>query len=163
MGHEYRMLGFAVIIILYVVIGIMAALGTIWINRKFLLGKREQIFYAVCLIAVAAIYLAFAGYFEADNSWRVETAAVAAFAALGLLGIRLPFALIIGYSLHGLWDLVHELQGHGVHSGFELDQLTAIPLAYGFFCAAYDFSVAVYFYLRRDDWNATWRTVPRAR
>jgi hypothetical protein len=50
--------------------------------------------------------------------------------------------------------MVHELQMHGGRSGFEPGQLTSIPLAYGFFCAAFDLSMAVYFYRRRAEWNA---------
>jgi hypothetical protein len=71
---------------------------------------------------------------------------------------RLPFALIVGYSLHGLWDLLHELQAHGAYSAFEPGKLTAIPLAYGFFCAAFDFSMAAYFYTRRAALSAAWNT-----
>jgi hypothetical protein len=78
-----------------------------------------------------------------------------------LLGVRLPFALIVGYCLHGLWDLLHELQAHGAASVLEPGKLTAIPLAYGFFCAAYDFSVAVYFYRRRAEWNDAWKSKQR--
>ena len=70
MGHGYKMLGFAVIIVLYVVVGVMAALGTIWINRKFLTGKQEQIFYGIFMIGMAAFYLAFTAYFDADTAWR---------------------------------------------------------------------------------------------
>lgn len=55
------------------------------------------------------------------SSWR--------FVAIGLLGMRLPVAVIVGYSLHGLWDLLHELQAHGAYSAFQPGQLTAIPLA----------------------------------
>jgi hypothetical protein len=64
---------------------------------------------------------------------------VVAFVAIALPGALLPFALIVGYSLHGLWDLLHELQAHGAYSAFEPGQLTPIPLAYGVFCAAFDF------------------------
>jgi hypothetical protein len=154
------MLGFAVIVILYLVIGVMAALGTIWINRRVFAGKAEQIFYAIFLIAVAAFYLSFAAYFEAATAWRVETLAVLVFVAIALLGVRLPFALIVGYPMHGLWDLLHEFQAHGVYSGFDPGQLTAIPLAYGIFCAAYDFSMAVYFYGRRAEWSGAWKSAP---
>jgi hypothetical protein len=84
----------------------------------------------------------------------LETAVVFAFAAIALLGMRLPVALIVGYSLHGLWDLLHELQAHGAHSGFEPGQLTAIPLAYGVFCAAFDFCMGAYLYTRRAEWSA---------
>ena len=158
MGHGYSMLGFVVIMILYAVIGLMAAAGTISITRKLLAPKTEQIFYAMFLIMVAAFYLAFAAYFGVASAWRVETAVVMAFVVIGLLGVRLPFALIVGYSLHGLWDLLHELQAHGAYAAFEPGQLTAIPLAYGIFCAVFDFCMAAYFYTRRAEWSAAWNT-----
>ena len=160
MSHGYSMLGFGVILILYAVIGLMASAGTISIARKIFSPKAEQIFYAIFLIMIAAFYLAFTAYFGVATAWRVETAAVVAFAVLGLLGMRLPFALIVGYPLHGLWDLLHELQAHGACSAFDPGRLTAIPLAYGVFCAAFDFCVGVYFYTRRAAWSAAWKTAP---
>jgi hypothetical protein len=45
-------------------------------------------------------------------------------ANFGAIREVLPFALIVGYSLHGLWDLLHELQAHGAYSVFEPGQLT---------------------------------------
>ena len=147
------MFGFVVIAILYIVIGIMAAMGTISIFRKILTPKSEQIVYGVFLIIVAALYLAFAAYFGAATAWQLEATAVVAFAAIGLLGMRLPFALIVGYCAHALWDMLHEIHAHGSHPVFE-SGLTAIPLAYGFFCAAFDFYMAAYFYRRRVDWSA---------
>jgi len=160
MSHGYSMLGYVVIVILYAVIGLMASAGTISIVRKILAPKAEQIFYAIFLILIASFYLAFTAYFGVATAWRLETAAVVAFAALGLLGTRLPFALIVGYPLHGLWDLLHELQAHGVCSAFDPGRLTAIPLAYGVFCAAFDFCMGVYFYTRRSAWSAAWKAVP---
>jgi hypothetical protein len=162
MGQGYSMLGFVVIVILYAVIGFLAATGTIFLARKFLAPKKEQIFYAVFLIMVAAFYLAFAAYFGAATAWRLETGVVLAFVAIALLGARLPFALIVGYSMHGLWDLLHELQAHGAYSAFAPGQMTAIPLAYGVFCLAFDFSVAGYFYTRRAEWSAAWKAVTRS-
>ena len=160
MDQGYTMLGFVVILILYAVIGLIAAAGAIIIARKMLPLRKEQIFYAMFLIMIAAFYLAFAAYFGMATAWRLETAVVVAFAAIGLLGVRLPFALIVGYSLHGLWDLLHELQAHGVYSAFQPGRLTAIPLAYGVFCAAFDFCMAAYCYARRAEWTAAWQTVP---
>src|SRR6266481_8208319 len=58
MDQGYRMLGFVVIVILYAVIGLMAAAGAIFIARKVLAPKAEQIFYAMFLIMIAAFYLA---------------------------------------------------------------------------------------------------------
>jgi hypothetical protein len=152
------MLGLVVILVLYAVIGLMAAVGTISVVRKIPGPRAEQIFYAVGLIMIAALYMAFTAYFRVDTAWRLETIAVVAFTALGLMGVRLPFALIVGYLLHGVWDMLHELPAHGVSSTFAAGQLTAIPLAYGVFCAAYDFYMGAYFYTRRAAWVAAWRT-----
>jgi hypothetical protein len=160
MNEGLSMLGFVVIVILYAVIGLMAATGAITIARRILTPKAEQIFYAMFLIMVASFYLAFTAYFGMATAWRLETAAVVAYAALGLLGARLPFALIAGFSLHGLWDFLHELQAHGAYSAFEPGQMTAIPLAYGVFCAVFDFYVAAYCYTRRGEWIAAWKTTP---
>ena len=157
MGQGYVMLGFVVILILYAVVGLMAALGTIYISRKMFPPKSEQIFYAMFLILIALFYLAFMAYFGAGTAWRVECTAIVAFIVLALLGMRLPSLLAMGYVLHGAWDLLHELQAHGAMSAFEPGQLTAIPLAYGVFCAAFDFLVAGYCYKRRDEWVAAWR------
>jgi len=161
MAHGYQAVGFIVIAVLYVVVGVMAATGTISIFRKILTPKAEQIFYAMFLILVALFYLAFVAYFEAATAWPLEATVVLVFAAISLLGVRLPFALIVGYSLHGIWDFLHELQLHGVYSAFQPGHLTAIPLAYGFFCAAFDFSMAVYFYRRRSAWCAAWKALSR--
>ena len=151
--------GFVVIVILYATIGLMGAAGAIFLVRKFVGPKGEQIFYGLFLILIAAFYLAFAAYFGAATAWRVEISAVVLFTAVGLFGTRLPIALIVGYPLHGLWDLLHELQAHGAWIGFQPEQLTAIPLAYGIFCLAFDFCMAWYFHTRRDEWDAA-RTAP---
>jgi hypothetical protein len=151
------MLALVVILILYAVVGLMAAIGTIVIIRRYLGPKPEQIFYAAFLIMIAGFYLAFTAYFGVATAWTVETAAVVGFAVIGLLGVRLPVALLLGYPLHGLWDLLHELQAHGAYSAFEPGRLTEIPLAYGVFCLVYDFTVAAYFYTRRAEWSAAWR------
>jgi hypothetical protein len=156
------MLAFFVIVILYAVLGFMAATGTICISRKILGPRAEQIFYAVFLVMIAAFYLVFTAYFEVAAAWRLETAVVLAFVAIGLLGLRLPSLLVAGYVLHGLWDLIHELQAHGAYSAFAPGRLTAIPLAYGILCAAFDFSIAAYIYARRAEWSAAWRAVPRS-
>ncbi len=159
MGLGHSMLAFGVIVTLYAVIGFLAAAGAIVIARKVFAPKAEQIFYAMFLIMIAALYLAFTAYFGMATAWRLETAAVVAFVTMGLVGVRLPFALIVGFPLHALWDLVHELQAHGAFVAFEPGQLTAIPLAYGVFCAVFDFSVAAYFFTRRAEWSAAWKGV----
>jgi hypothetical protein len=161
MGHGYSTLGFVVIVTLYVVIGLLAAVGTISISRKNFAPKTEQIVYAMFLILIAGFYLAFTAYFAVGTAWRLEPAVVVAFVAIGLLGVRLHFALVAGYFLHGMWDLLHELQAHGAYSAFEPGQMTAIPLAYGAFCAAFDFCMAAYCYRRRAEWSAAWKAIPQ--
>ena len=152
---QYSMLGFLVIVVLYATIGLLAAAGVISITRK--IGpKAEQVLYGLFLVIIAALYLAFVAYFGKATAWRVETAAVVFFALVGLFGVRLPIALVIGYALHGAWDLVHELQAQGAISTYYLGPLTAVPLAYGVFCAAFDVRIAAYAFKRRDEWNVAW-------
>ena len=146
----------SVIIILYVGIGLMSAAGSIAISRKLLSAKAEQIFFGLLLAPIAGFYLAFTAHFGNEEAWRLEASAVIVFAVLSILGIRIPVVLMFGYVLHGLWDLLHELR---VHAGIEIvgtSTITEIPLAYGAFCAAYDWCMAVYFYTRRGQWSAGW-------
>ena len=110
----------SVIIILYVVIGLMSAAGSVFIAKKLFSAKAEQI------------------------------------ALLSLLGVRLPVVLIIGYLVHGLWDVLHEMHAHGGVDLFSAQHATEIPLAYGAFCATYDWCMAGYFYTRWSEWSTAW-------
>ncbi len=103
----------SVIIVLYVCVGILAAAGSIFISQKLFSPKGEQIFFALFLVVIAVFYLAFAAYFGDQGAWRLEAGAVIVFAVFGILGLRLPVVLIIGYCLHGIWDVVHEIHAHG--------------------------------------------------
>jgi hypothetical protein len=149
-----------VIMALYVCIGLMAAAGSVAISQRLLSAKAEQIFFGLFLIPIAGFYLAFTAYFGSDEAWRLEAGAVAVFAILGVLGIRVTVLLILGFALHGIWDLLHELHAHagmdfGAHAG------TEIPLAYGAFCATYDWCMAAYFHTRRGQWKAAWAAQQR--
>ena len=150
----------SVIIVLYVCVGVLAAAGSIFISQKLFSAKAEQIFFALFLIAIAAFYLVFTAYFGQQRAWRMETGAVIVFAVFGVLGIRLPLVLIIGYSLHGIWDVIHEIHAHGGVSPFGGDEISQLPLAYGAFCAAYDWCMATYFCTRRHLWSAAWSGSP---
>jgi hypothetical protein len=158
---QYSMYGFLVIVVLYATIGLLAAAGTISITRKIFGPRAEQVFYGLFLVIIAAFYLAFVAYFGNTAVWRAETVAVVVFALIGLFGVRLPVALVIGYALHGAWDLVHELQAQGAISAYYLGQLTAVPLAYGVFCAAFDVYIAAYAFKRRDEWSVAWAPQPQ--
>ena len=146
----------AVILIWYVGLAALAATGTIALTRKFLSPKAEQIMFGALLVPVAAIYLAFTAYFGAHDVWHLEALAVFVFAVLGIAGMRVAALLILGYALHGAWDLVHEFRTHAEVVAGGMSRMSQIPLAYGAFCAAFDWFVAVYFYLRRARWSAAW-------
>lgn len=151
----------SVIIFLYLGIGVMSAAGSIAIARKLFSSKAEQIFFGLLLAPIAVFYLAFTAYFGADDAWRLEAIAVVLFAVLGILGIRIPVILVLGYALHGVWDLLHELHMHAGAEVSSTSTFTEIPLAYGVFCATYDWCMAGYFYTRRDQWNAAWKAPAR--
>lgn len=148
--------GFAVILVLYVSVGVMATIGSIVVSQKLFGPRAEQVFYAGFLVAIAAFYLAFTAYFGAHAAWSLESGAVLAFTALAVIGARVPMALIIGYLLHGFWDGVHELQAHSTLAAFEPGRSTDVPLAYGAFCATFDLGIAAYFWTRRKAWSAAW-------
>ena len=150
----------SVIIALYISIGLMSAAGSVAISKKVFSAKAEQIFFGLFLVPIAGFYLAFTAYFGNEGAWRLEAGAVAVFAVLGILGSRMPVVLMLGYVLHGLWDLLHELHAHAGED-FGTSTGTEIPLAYGAFCATYDWCVAAYFYTRRRQWSAAWGTQAR--
>jgi hypothetical protein len=149
-------MAFSVIIVLYVSVGFLSAAGSVCISRKLFSPKVEQTFFGLFLVAIAAFYLAFTAYFWRDEAWQLEIGGVILFAVFGLLGIRVPVVLIIGYLLHGIWDALHEIQAHGGGDLFGGRPATDLPLAYGTFCATYDWCMAAYFYTRRAQWNAAW-------
>jgi hypothetical protein len=106
-------MAFSVIMTLYASIGLLAAAGSIFLSQKLSSAKGQQIFFALFFMAIAGFYLAFTAYFGDQEAWRLEAGAVIVLAVFGILGLRLPVVLIIGYSLHGIWDVVHEIHAHG--------------------------------------------------
>jgi len=147
------LLALIAILALYGGVGLLAAIGTVTISRLRFPPRFEHIFFSLLLIPVAVMYLAFVAYFDKPAAFQLELYAVLCFTALGLAGLRLPGLLILGWSLHGAWDLVHEIAGHTSLSSGPLQSFTAIPLAYGVFCACYDFSMAAYFFTRLPAWR----------
>src|SRR5688572_30751897 len=133
--------GLVVILIWYAVIGLLATAGSVVVTQKFFPGRSEQIFYGALLVLIAGLYLAFVAYFANVSSWSTELIAVIAFSVLGIIGTRYAAVLILGYALHGIWDALHELAGHSAFPPFGSGELTAIPLAYGVFCVAFDIAI----------------------
>jgi len=156
MGETSSTIGFIVIVALFMIIGLLSVVGSIVITQKIFTPKAEQIFYGIFLTPIAGFYLAFTEYFGIETAWRLESVVVIIFCAIGLIGTRISFALILGYLLHGVWDGLHELHTHAGFSIFEPGHVTTIPLAYGVFCATYDFGMAAYFYTRHIEWDTAW-------
>jgi len=150
-------IGLIVIVALYVTMGVMSAAGSVYIAKLIFSAKLEQIFFGLFLIPIAGFYLAFTAYFGDKDAWQLEATAVAVFAVFGLVGVRVASVLIVGYLLHGLWDVVHQFNAYAGGTLLGPRQTTSVPLAYGFFCATYDFLLAAYFYTRRGQWRAAWK------
>ena len=140
------------ILLLYLGIGVLAATGTVTITRQRFSPRTEHLFFALALILIAAIYLVFVDHFQ-SAAIRVETWAVMGFAVLGLLGTRFPMLVILGYLAHGGWDLAHEVIAYSSSDLRSRLTLTPIPLAYGAFCAAFDWCIAGYVHGRRHQWR----------
>ncbi|HEY7441096.1 MAG TPA: DUF6010 family protein [Vicinamibacterales bacterium] len=147
-------IGLIVIVVLYIAIGVMSAAGSVYISKSILSPRGEQIFFGLFLIPIAGFYLAFAAHFGDQDAWPLESMAVMVFAVFGVVGIRVPLVLIVGYLLHGVWDAIHEFNAHIGGSLLGPGQTTSVPLGYGFFCATYDVLMPIYFYSRRNHWQA---------
>jgi hypothetical protein len=150
-GSTSQLIGGIVVAVLYAVIGLLSAIGSILVFRRMFQGRWEQIFWASFLVVVAAFYLSFAAYFEASNhAWRTELLAVAVFIICAVAGLFFRSAIAVGYVLHGLWDLSHCLSG----SSFAGLSTTEIPTGYGIFCSTYDLVVACYLMSSDTAWHA---------
>jgi hypothetical protein len=157
LGTTSQFIGGLVVAVLYAVIGLLAAVGSIVIFRRIFHGRWEQIFWISFLVAIAAFYLSFAAYFGAPvHAWQTEGVGVAVFAACAAGGLFSRPAIAVGYALHGLWDLSHSLSGTSL-AGLSL---TEIPLGYGIFCASFDCTVAYYLMTSDTEWQAPGRFDP---
>jgi hypothetical protein len=150
-GSNSQFIGGVVLAILYLVIGLLGAVGSIAVFRRIFQGRWEQIFWAAFLVVIAGFYLSFAAYFEASpHAWQTEAAGVAVFLVCAVGGLFSRSAIAIGYVMHGLWDLSHCLFGASL-AGLSM---TEIPLGYGIFCSTYDVTVAGYLMMSGSAWQA---------
>src|SRR5215468_12514349 len=107
-GSSSQLVGGFVVGLLYAVIGVLSAIGSIVVFRRIFQGRWEQIFWASFLVAIAAFYLSFAAYFEAStHAWQTEAVGVGVFLVCAVSGLFSRSAIAVGYVLHGLWDLAH--------------------------------------------------------
>src|SRR6059058_3110572 len=149
-------IGLIVIVALYVTMGVMSAAGSVYIAKLIFSAKLEQIFFGLFLIPIAGFYLAFTAYFG-DKDAAVGSdgsGSVCCFRPSGSPGCicshsRIPATRPMGRGppvQRSCWR--HSIGPSPDHIG---------PLAYGFFCATYDFLLAAYFYTRRGQWRAAWK------
>lgn len=149
-GSSSQFIGGLVVALLYIVIGLLGAIGSILIFRRIFQGRWEQIFWAFFLVVIATFYLSFAAYFRAStDAWQTEVVVVAAFVVCAVGGLFFRPAIAVGYVMHGLWDLSHSLSGTSL-GGLSM---TEIPLGYGLFCSTYDFTVASYLMISDTAWH----------
>jgi hypothetical protein len=149
-GSSSQLIGGLIVALLYAVIGLLSAIGSIFIFRRMFRGRWEQIFWASFLVVIAAFYLSFAAYFEASTHvWQTELVGVAVFLVCAMGGLFFRPAIAAGYAVHGLWDLAHGLFGSSL-AGLSL---TEVPTGYDIFCSTYDLSVACYLMTSDTAWH----------
>jgi hypothetical protein len=149
-GSNSQFIGGLVVALLYVVIGLLSAFGSIFVFRLMFQGRWEQLFWASFLVVIAAFYLSFAAYFGASTpAWQTEVVGVAIFLFCAVVGLLSRPVIAVGYVLHGVWDLSHSLSGITL-AGLSI---TEIPLGYGIFCSTFDFVVACYLMISDTAWH----------
>jgi hypothetical protein len=157
-GSASRLIGGLIVAVLYLVVGLLGAIGSIVVFRRIFQGRWEQIFWASFLVVIAAFYLSFAAYFAASpHAWQTEIIGVAFFLICAVAGLFSRSAIALGYVMHGLWDLSHCLSGSSL-AGLSL---TVIPLGYGIFCSTFDFVVAAYLMKSDTAWHESGKFDPR--
>ena len=149
-GSSSQFVGGLIVALLYVVIGLLSAIGSILVFRRIFQGQWEQIFWTSFLVVIAAFYLSFAAYFGAStHAWQTEVVGVVVFLFFAVGGLFARPAIAVGYVMHGLWDLSHSLSGTSLAGR----SITEIPLGYGIFCLTYDFTVACYLMTSDTAWH----------
>jgi hypothetical protein len=102
-GSSSQFIAGLVVALLYVVIGLLSAIGSILIFRRIFQGRWEQLFWTSFLVVIAAFYLSFAAYFGAStHAWQTEVVGVAVFLVCAVGGLFSRSA--IGWLCHA-WAL----------------------------------------------------------
>jgi hypothetical protein len=149
-GSSSQLVAGFVVGMLYAVIGVLSAIGSIVVFRRVFQGRWEQIFWSSYLVAIAAFYLSFAAYFGAPaEAWQTELVFVAVILACAVGGLFYLPAIAFGFAVHGLWDIAHSLFGSSL---FGLPT-TEIPLGYGMLCLTFDLTVAGYLMMSDTAWD----------
>ena len=148
-GSSSQFIGGLVVALLYVVIGLLGAIGSIVVFRQFPRTMGTDIL-GVFPCRDCRLLPSFAAYFGAStHAWQAEVVGVAVFLVCAVGGLFSRSAIAVGYVMHGLWDLTHCLSGSSL-AGLSI---TEIPLGYGIFCSTYDFTIACYLMISDTAWH----------
>src|SRR5262245_9192417 len=105
-GSTSELIGGLILVLLYAVVGLLSAIGSIVVFRRIFQGRWEQIFWSSYLVLIAAFYLSFAAYFGASRgAWQTELAFVAVILACAVGGLFYLPAIAFGFAVHGLFDI----------------------------------------------------------
>ncbi len=149
-GSGAQLVGGIVILVIYLIVGRLAAAGSILVFQRVFHGQWEQMFWASFLVIIAAFYLSFAAYYGASlQAWQTELIGVVIFLSLAFGGLFSRPAIALGYLVHGVWDLSHSLMGASL-AGLSM---TDIPVGYGVFCATFDFTIVYYVMTSTTGWQ----------
>ena len=87
-GSSSQFIGGVIVTLLYAVIGLLSAIGSILVVRRIFKGRWEQIFWASFLVVIAAFYLSFAAYFGVSTqAWQTEVVVVVGFLFCAVVGL----------------------------------------------------------------------------
>ena len=125
------------------IIGLTA--GILSVLLLLLLKRADQIIvYGIVLAGIGFLYV---GY-----TWTNITIALVSgmqalfFITLAWFGIKKDLGfLVAGYFLHGLWDFIYPMFGN----------MGLLPPHYDLFCSTYDFVIAIYLWVLRNQVNRT--------
>jgi len=99
-GSSSQLVGGLVVGMLYAVIGLLSATGSIVVFRRLFQGRWEQIFWSSYLVVIAAFYLSFAAYFGAvAEAWQTELVFVAVILACAVGGLLYRPAIAFGFAI----------------------------------------------------------------
>ena len=137
-GSTSQLIGGLVVALLYAVVGLLSAIGSILVFRRVFQGYWEQFFWSSFLVVIAAFYLSFAAYFGAlADTWQTELGFVAVILVCCCDWVVLPTrhrvwlcpAWPLGYSAWsvrlfaigtaddgnspGLWHVLFDVRFHG--------------------------------------------------
>jgi hypothetical protein len=115
-------------------VGVSLALA-VSLAASFVGLDRDRVFYPILTVVIASYYGLFAVMGGSTQALAMESAVIAAFLFVAILGFRTNLWLVVGaLALHGVFDLIH---GHLISN-------PGVPSWWPMFCLAYDVTAAGY-------------------